>query len=143
MNRKDIIDAAMAYEGVPWRHMGRSKKGVDCVGLVVCVARDLGLVPSKWDTISYGMNPDGTLIPNVRQYLRRVPRSNLQAGNILVFNYDGSDRHLGIMLNPANRTFIHSYRLTGRVSVSTLSGPFCSRRCYVSLVYDFKDEVNG
>ncbi len=38
-----FIAAARAYLGVPWRHQGRSRFGIDCVGLLVCVARDLGI----------------------------------------------------------------------------------------------------
>ena len=38
-----FIAAARTYIGVPWQHQGRSRHGIDCVGLLVCVAHDLGI----------------------------------------------------------------------------------------------------
>jgi cell wall-associated NlpC family hydrolase len=38
-----IIAAARSWLGVPWRHQGRTRQGVDCAGLVVLVGRGLGL----------------------------------------------------------------------------------------------------
>jgi hypothetical protein len=40
---RDVWKAAIAYEGVKWRHQGRRRDGVDCLGLLVMVAIDLGL----------------------------------------------------------------------------------------------------
>jgi cell wall-associated NlpC family hydrolase len=34
-----IVSAARSWLGVPWRHQGRTRQGVDCAGLVVLVGR--------------------------------------------------------------------------------------------------------
>jgi cell wall-associated NlpC family hydrolase len=56
--RADIVAAARGWIGVPWRHQGRSRAGVDCVGLIVVVCRELGL--SDYDSTVYGRDPDPT-----------------------------------------------------------------------------------
>lgn len=50
-----IVTAARGYLGVPFEHQGRTRKGLDCVGLLVCVAKDLGLAHD--DSASYSRNP--------------------------------------------------------------------------------------
>lgn len=41
--RSDVIAEARGWIGVPWRHQGRTRLGVDCAGHVILVARALGL----------------------------------------------------------------------------------------------------
>lgn len=47
--RADVVRAARAYIGMPFRHQGRGHPGggrsaaIDCAGLLVCVGEDLGL----------------------------------------------------------------------------------------------------
>jgi cell wall-associated NlpC family hydrolase len=42
--RADVIRAARAYIGTPFRHQGRLKGvAVDCAGVVMCVAEELGI----------------------------------------------------------------------------------------------------
>ena len=52
-----IVAAARVWLGVPWRHQGRTRQGVDCAGLVVLVGRGLGL--ADYDTCAYGRRPEG------------------------------------------------------------------------------------
>ena len=46
-----IVAAARSWLGVPWRHQGRARQGIDCAGLVVLVGRGLGL--TDYDTAAY------------------------------------------------------------------------------------------
>ncbi len=71
MQRK-IIDTARTWIGVPWRHQGRSRAGVDCIGLGVVVGRELGL--AFIDTIHYPQRPD------LKQFVLMM-RQNIEAGN--------------------------------------------------------------
>lgn len=48
-------EIALRYEGSPFLHMGRTAKGMDCVGLLVLVARELGLEVT--DSPYYGREP--------------------------------------------------------------------------------------
>lgn len=48
-------EIAQRYLGVPFLHMGRSSRGLDCVGLLVMVARHLGM--DVQDSPHYGREP--------------------------------------------------------------------------------------
>lgn len=50
-----ILAAARGYLGAPFQHQGRSREGMDCVGLLVMVARDLGIQHA--DFTAYSRNP--------------------------------------------------------------------------------------
>ena len=41
LRRRDIVAAARSWIGTPYRHQGRGRAGLDCVGLLVEVANDM------------------------------------------------------------------------------------------------------
>lgn len=43
VTREHIVTAAKSYEGVRFRHRGRDRSGIDCVGLLVAICTDLCL----------------------------------------------------------------------------------------------------
>lgn len=53
---KSIVEAARELLGAPFLHQGRSARGLDCVGLLVLVARRLGL--RYRDSTTYGRCPN-------------------------------------------------------------------------------------
>ncbi len=58
MNRDEIIQKAREYLKTPYHHQGRVKgHGIDCVGLVSCVASELGY--EHEDYLNYSLWPDG------------------------------------------------------------------------------------
>jgi cell wall-associated NlpC family hydrolase len=60
-----VADAAASYEGVKWRHQGRDRNGIDCLGLLVMVAIDLGIEGAekfvRYDFRNYGRLPPNRL----------------------------------------------------------------------------------
>src|SRR5690606_263123 len=46
--REQVINSARTYLGVKFRMYGRDRTGVDCVGLLYCVARDMGCEPENF-----------------------------------------------------------------------------------------------
>jgi len=45
ITRADVVATARKYVETPTVHQGRTLgKGVDCIGLIICVARDLGIL---------------------------------------------------------------------------------------------------
>ena len=101
----DFVAAARSYMGTPFRHMGRSRTGLDCIGLVVVSCRDLGL--AVVDARSYDRRP------NYRQMLRAardqfevIPKSlPLPAGAVAMFR-DADWIHVGIATGEGR--FIHA-----------------------------------
>lgn len=94
--------AARGWIGVPSRHQGRSRAGVDCIGLVVMAARDCGLdVPI---TANYGrLQAYFQFKPLLLGYCERV--SGPGQGIIALF-MNSAALHVGVMTGGG--TIIHA-----------------------------------
>ena len=88
-----FVSAARGYVGVPWRHLGRSRTGVDCIGLVLLAAREVGVeLP---DPAPYAREPQGTrLLEGIIAHAARV--SEVRAGDVLLFRLSLYGGHVGI-----------------------------------------------
>ena len=104
---------ARSYLGVKWRHRGRSRYGVDCIGLVVLALAAAGVATR--DRQDYGRSPwnDG-----LRQELLDhfgEPVGDWQPGDIALMHWDGNREpgHVGLLGDyPAGGlSLIHSYSL--------------------------------
>jgi len=97
--REDIVKVARSYLGTPFHHLGRLPGvGLDCAGLLVCCARELGLVAAGFDVPAYVPAPDGRqLIAWCEQYMTRVTRDTMQPGDAIVTITDVHPQHLGIL----------------------------------------------
>lgn len=114
----EIVSAARSYLNVPWRHQARSRLGVDCVGLVICIARDLGIVPPTFDIGGYGREPDGaSLIRHLDTRLSRVPRQQLAPGHVVCVAFAKNPQHIGIVGDYVHGglSIIHAASTYGRV----------------------------
>lgn len=93
MTGADLVRAARRYLGVPWRHLGRSRAGVDCIGLVLLAARDCGR--DFPDPAPYEREPQGSrLLRGLLDHGARVTEP--QPGDVLVFRMGVYGGHVGI-----------------------------------------------
>lgn len=103
--QQSIVNTARAYLGAPWLHCGRNGDGLDCVGLLVAVARDTGL--KHRDPAPYARMPRGqALTDELSGQFTRVMHP--QPADILVFAFDRArmvPQHVGIKTDTG---FIHS-----------------------------------
>jgi cell wall-associated NlpC family hydrolase len=116
MREKDIVAAARDYIGVPFVHQGRSRFGLDCLGLLVRVAHDCDLRLNGaplWlrDEGGYGHYPDADYL---RAQLEAVlqPAKTLFAGGVVLMRHDCTARHLGVVGDYAaggGLSLIHAY----------------------------------
>lgn len=114
MDRKSSIDAAIAearsYLGCKWRHRGRSRFGIDCIGLIV-----KSLAAGEFfmrDRLDYSRTPwnDGLEREMVEHFGQAV--NDLQPGDVVLMRWDGhaEPSHVGLVARNANGlTLIHSY----------------------------------
>lgn len=90
MTRAEIIQTARTFLGTPFQHQGRLKgQGVDCVGLLICVARELGVLDSDLDYTGYRRQPDGVLMMELMN-THLVPKPEnapIQPGDVLAIRY--------------------------------------------------------
>lgn len=70
-----LLAAARTYRGVPFRHLGRNRAGLDCVGLLLIAAADAGMPTDDpgdydkghrgWDMLAWlGERFDGVALPD-------------------------------------------------------------------------------
>ena len=95
----DIVTEARTWLGTPFHHQGRVKGvGVDCAGLVICTAKELGLVAQDYDFKGYSRTPDGgSLIAECDRLLTRIGQEDMRPGCVAVFHFAHDPQHLGIV----------------------------------------------
>lgn len=132
MTADEIITAARAVIGVPFRHQGRSLSGLDCAGLIVHVARSFGL--ECIDGEAYSRHPSGGMLEatlDSQPCLVRV--SEKQPGDVLLMRFAKDPQHLGIFTGD---TLIHSYEKVGKVCEHRIDEAWARR---IVRVYRFKE----
>ncbi|MEO1721224.1 MAG: hypothetical protein AAFR84_02335 [Pseudomonadota bacterium] len=139
IGRDEIVATALAFNGVPFRHGGRDRAGLDCVGLPIAVARELGAVPKDLDAAPYPRDPDGTLLARMRAAGLRPRGSRPALGSVLVFCFPpGPARHVGIVVSVNPLDVIHADNGRGRVVVLRLGMPG-ARRSFPLTAFDFAE----
>jgi len=130
--RDKIVAEARTWVGTPFLHQGRVKgRGVDCVGLVIGVARELGL--AEYKEIAYGRQPDTNVMRGqLEHYLEKIHLSEVKAGDIywMRFTYP---MHTAIASDiDGDRGIIHSYSQIGKCIEHRLDSVWESRiaACY-------------
>lgn len=90
-----LIAAARDFKGAPWRHLGRTAAGLDCIGLVIVSARAAGLhLP---DPGRYSREPTGQQLRQAAASVAdRVELGAVEPGDVLVFNAGIYAAHVGI-----------------------------------------------
>lgn len=136
------VQIAREYLGTPFHHQARKKGiGVDCVGLVLCVAQELGAVPVDWDVTGYSRYPDGAeLMRHLRERLVEVPRDDMCPGDVVCVAFAKYPQHVGIVGDYVHGglSIIHADGLRGRVLETRLM--FTPAMRFVS-AFRFKGEI--
>lgn len=123
-----IVEVARSWLGVPFLHQGRSRRGVDCAGLVIVVGRAVGGFPPDWDFRNYQRqeHPRQMIRLMDEQLRRRIDGEPERVGDIVVMHPKGSTSwHMGIV---AGRTVVHAWSQVGKVIESPLTHEWVYRR---------------
>lgn len=96
MTRAEIVAASRSYLDVRYRHQGRTRDGVDCVGLLVAIAHDLGIeIPYS---TNYSHKPDlQVFAEGVLLYCDAIPLADKGAGDVVLFRLPEERWHTGIL----------------------------------------------
>jgi hypothetical protein len=114
--RAAVLACARTYLGTRWLHQGRVKGvGVDCAGLIICVAGELGLARVTFD--NYSQYPDGATLQSVCSlHMDQIDLGAAQPGDVMVFTFDRDPQHLGFRSEIDGRPgLIHCYASAKRV----------------------------
>lgn len=133
------IAAARAMLGVPFRHQGRTLRGIDCIGLLVRAMRAAGF--DITDRTDYGRTPgDRKLAQSLVQHFGRplfhkpVRPEQLQPGDIVAMSWGLQEAHVGLVTDhPHHRIgLIHSLKDKEKVVEHGLDALVASK---ISLVF--------
>lgn len=136
ITRDIIVSQARTWLGTSFKHQGRIKKtiynkgGVDCLGLIICVAKELNInsgvfdkdgkeIPVyKFDDLEYSKNSDPEkLLNGFSKACIEINLSEAKPADIILFKFEGLPKHLAIITNVEKDkiTIIHSFLRVGRV----------------------------
>jgi hypothetical protein len=122
VTQRDLILAAREFIGVKFAHQGRSREGLDCLGLLLVSAAAVGLrfdgvAARDVDVPNYSMRPDTVFL---QQQLERflVPVSEAKAADVVLLEIDGAPQHLAILSDypvVGELGMIHAYAVSRKV----------------------------
>jgi cell wall-associated NlpC family hydrolase len=110
MSPDRVINEARLWVGVPFRHQGRNRAGIDCVGLPIVIGRSLGLLPRSFDENNYDRLPSLKLAARIQSHCVRIPEAI--PGSMIVIAWTAIAAHVAIC---TGETMIHAYESVGRV----------------------------
>ncbi|MFA5662406.1 C40 family peptidase [Castellaniella sp.] len=95
MIRDEIVAEARTWIGTPWRHHGRNRAGIDCVGLGVVVASRLGI--TDYDSLDYGRKPVPGLVDHIRLVADEIPIDSAMPGDFFLIRDQGYPFHVAFV----------------------------------------------
>lgn len=131
IQRADIVAAARAWIGTPYHHQASVRGiGADCLGLVRGVWRDVYRsdvsVPAAYTRDWAEASQRETMLEGARQYLIGIDKSELAAGDVVVFRLRSGTvaKHAAIVATDA--TMIHA--IEGVAACEVALSPWWRRR---------------
>jgi cell wall-associated NlpC family hydrolase len=95
-----VIAEARSWVGTPFAHQQRTKGlAVDCIGLLIGMGRELGMVEHAFDFNGYARIPDGhTLLEHCERHMTRITQAEMQPGDAVVVSFDAAPQHFGVLV---------------------------------------------
>lgn len=133
--REAVIAAARSFIGCPWRHQGRTERGMDCIGMVSLAFRKAGITPPG-DRIDYGRRPHNKRLSAglTDHFGEPVSDGSLMAGDVVTMRWSGEENHVALVTDhPHGLGVIHCYAFApggargGRVIEHRLSNDWRNR----------------
>lgn len=106
MTVAQLLERVRSYLGTPFHHQGRSRHGVDCVGLIECALRDGGALPAGYVALrNYGRRGNGELIRQLERWCAPAPA--VAPGVLITMRWRRQDEphHVAIA---AGETIVHA-----------------------------------
>lgn len=115
-----FVQRVRDYIGTPFVHQGRTKKGVDCVGLLIVVAREFNLIDPDYDYTNYGkFNDPKILLRELDRFMIRKSIKERIEGDIVCFALPSFPCHVAIC--SGHGKIIHALNTRKKVVEHTLT----------------------
>lgn len=100
-NQARVCAAARAYLGTPWLGQGRTKQGIDCIGIGKCAFTDAGFEIDE-GAVNYRGLDHIRLLRTLARYFRPLdPGEKPQAGDLVIYKLPEAG-HLAILVDGKN-----------------------------------------
>ena len=114
--RAAFLRHALSLLGVPWRHQGRTERGIDCAGVPWwCMAKVRSVAKPRTD---YGRLPhNNKLREELIRYLGEPVPGLPQPGDIATLKWSGEENHVVVVVPHHERPFgfLHASNSDGKV----------------------------
>ena len=117
ITREDVLRQARSCLDIPWQHQGRTRLGVDCLGLIILVAKELGIRGADVDYTTYSREADPAELTRLcRHYLLPIPLAAMRPGDVVQLRDAISPCHLAFLANKGHPySLIHAVTKWGKV----------------------------
>lgn len=121
LTRSNVVEEALSWEGLPFRHQGRNALGVDCCGVVIKTGQNLGL--TTYDTTDYHRRTSGeAFVHHFRDAgLIEKHKSQIREGMVVVTTDKNFPCHCGIIVKRRGQLhMLHAFLSRRKVVVEPL-----------------------
>lgn len=108
-----LVSIARSWAGVPFRHQGRSRQGVDCIGFVLGVMQEAGIKLPKLPPATYTRRVnDGQMLEHILRHC--VPIKEAKPGALILVRWPRMQfpTHVALCLGD---TMMHAHLSAGSV----------------------------
>ena len=136
MDELNEIFAAKAIEWakqkVPYQHRGTTRRGCDCTGLLIGIARELGFLknyklrkyPPDWNLHAGAGNQ---VIEELSKFGHEIPKSQATIGDVAVMAFGKCPAHCGIIVDD-KFMMVHSLSTNRSCTIGFLKNSMFAKR---------------
>lgn len=144
VKQSEIVAMARSWIGVPYRHQGRSRRGVDCAGPLVAIAHEIGLGHKFNDQLIYSTNPETfSLKEQMDSVLERITKSEIRPADALLFKIDIHPQHVAIVGDyfGDGLSVIHCHTRVKKVVEHRLAGAWLAKLVQAYRIPDIVEDM--
>jgi cell wall-associated NlpC family hydrolase len=109
-----IVEESRSWIDVPFQHQGRTRHGVDCIGLILCVMDAVGALPADLPAPDYPRQvKDGALLRAICERCVRTPRP--ESGGLILIQWPMMKVPTHVAIYSSGGNMVHAYQRAHRV----------------------------
>lgn len=145
IDKKEFIKKLQSKIGTPFRHRGRTKSGVDCIGLLAVTLAEMGEIII--DKKVYGREPrndklkesvDANLGKPIYDRITLKSKKDLEMADIVLMRFNQEPHHIAVVNKVGEKyTLIHAYGAAEKVVEHGLDADWYDK---ITHVYRLKDK---
>jgi len=111
--REEFVDRVFGWVDVPWRKVGSTREGTNCLGLPVGVAREMGgfnelvSLGEKMAMFDYPLTPR-MMVDGMMGHMTCLKPEDAIPGDLLLFRVSGRPDHVVVVTALTPLRFVHS-----------------------------------